>query len=103
MTCLVHTIFIHGIEGKDTISSVAEVTRIWIEPGCICCAACAVEAPAVFLFEGATAEIKGSARVDGITSTNEAERSPLRLPLVADAEVIESAVRGCPVEVIHLD
>lgn len=93
----------HEISGMYTVSFMTEVTCVWIEPGCICCGTCAADVPEVFLFEGPTAEIKGSARVDGITSTNEAERARLCLPLVADAEVIQLAARGCPVDVIHFE
>lgn len=57
------------------------VTKVWIEPGCIVCDACENEAPAVFWVTGDTCIVRENAPLD-------------------DAAAIKAAAEGCPVDVI---
>ena len=68
------------------------IARVWIEPGCIRCSACAYSAPDVFRVpSNSDAVIQGCARVDGIDSTNLTERAAL-MPACARAHARFSAV-----------
>jgi len=81
------------------------IARVWIEPGCIRCSACAYSAPDVFRVpSNSDAVIQGCARVDGIDSTNLTERAAL-MPACAraHAHTIREAVEGCPVGIIRYE
>jgi len=58
-----------------------DVTKVWIEPGCIVCDACEIEAPEVFWVQDDTCIVR--------------ENAPL-----ADGAAIKAAAEGCPVDVI---
>lgn len=74
---------------------------VWVEETCISCNCCETAAPEVFHLDDGIAMILGSAREDGITSSN-AERSPLNVAGLAEREAIREAAAGCPVEAIRL-
>jgi len=57
------------------------ITKVWIEDGCIACGLCEVTCPEVF-------------RVDDIAYVNEDVNYP------EFSELIKEAAEGCPVEVI---
>lgn len=81
------------------------IARVWIEPGCIRCSACAYSAPDIFRVPAnSDALVQGAARVDGIDSTNRDERSRLA-PACARAHggCIRDAVEGCPVGIIRVE
>jgi len=78
------------------------MTTIWIDEGCIACAACVDVAPEVFALDaGDGCLVAGAARVDGKDSDNHAERSPLK-PGIDEihATAIAEAIAGCPTECI---
>lgn len=80
------------------------IVRVWIEPGCIRCSACAYSAPQVFRVPAnSDAVVQGAARADGIDSANNSERALLN-PCCAreHGDVIREAAAGCPVGIIHL-
>ena len=79
-----------------------DITRVWIEEGCIACGACPTVCPAVFDIPDQDAEIRGEARIDGITSPN-LEKSRLNALGMLYTSEIEEAAYGCPVEVIKYD
>jgi ferredoxin len=79
----------------------ATITHVWIEEGCIACGYCPIACPEIFDIPNEDAEIRGSARMDGITSPNRIERSRLNEAGLACTDGIEEAVAGCPVEVIQ--
>jgi ferredoxin len=77
------------------------IKTVWIEEGCILCNACDAECPEVFLVEGDSCLIKGSARADGVDDENREAKSPLKVELQASLEAgIKAAASACPVEVI---
>ena len=79
-----------------------DITHVWIDDGCISCQACVGTAPAVFSIPGDSAVVLAEVRVDGRTSRNDVEHSPLNaigLELSAD---IEEAAAGCPIDIIHV-
>ena len=78
-------------------------TKVWIEDDCITCDICEITCPEVFLVEEESSVIISSARVDNQTSTNIAQRAPLKnhLLLKHRDDIIE-ALEGCPVEVIRI-
>jgi ferredoxin len=73
---------------------------VYIEPGCIYCQACTTTAPEVFILQDDPAMIKGDVRIDGITSQNIHERSPLIAEV--DWDLIQEAAAGCPIEIIKI-
>jgi ferredoxin len=81
------------------------IARVWIEQGCIRCSACAYTAPQVFrLPDNSDAVIIGAARVDGVESTNLAERSLLGEDVGLECEDrIRDAADGCPVSIIRFE
>jgi ferredoxin len=79
------------------------ITRVWIEEGCIGCGTCPGTCPAVFILPDAEAAIRGEARLDGMTSANRMERSALNTRAASEAELIEEAAIGCPVDVIRFE
>ena len=60
------------------------VTKVWIEPGCIVCDACEIEAPKVFDVLEDTCIVKEDADL-------------------TDGAAIKAAAEGCPVDVIKFD
>ncbi len=56
--------------------------------------------PQVFVMPEEFAEIDGSARTDGVTSSNLVERCDLNAAGLGCTSEIEEAAAGCPVEVI---
>ena len=80
------------------------IARVWIEPGCIRCSACAYSAPQIFRVPAnADAMVQGCARTDGIDSPNHAERAPLACCAREYADGIREAASGCPVGIIRLE
>ena len=80
------------------------IARVWIEPGCIRCSACAYSAPQIFRVPAnSDAVVQGCARLDGIDSPNQAERAPLACCAHEHDEVIREAASGCPVGIIRLE
>jgi len=79
-----------------------DITRIWIDEGCICCHACVDILPEVFTFVDGQAMVTSATREDGVTDRNDAWRSPFtRAALAAYGDRLEEAVAGCPIEIIH--
>ena len=78
------------------------MTTLWIDEGCIACAACVDVAPEIFALDaGDGCLVCGAARVDGLNTPNAVERSPLRPGVLeANAAAIEDALAGCPTECI---
>ncbi|MDA3960930.1 MAG: ferredoxin [Planctomycetota bacterium] len=80
-------------------------SSVWIEEGCTACDACADACPEVFKVDHdeGTAVVIADARVDGKTSTNEAEKAALKGDLgSAQEESIQDAADGCPVGIIQM-
>lgn len=79
--------------------------RVWIAEGCIHCFWCQNLAPQVFQFGDGGTRIAGDVRVDGKTSDNRRELSPLRTDALSEADFafLPFVADGCPVHVIHLD
>lgn len=79
--------------------------RVWIAEGCIHCYWCQNLAPLVFLAGEQGTRIAGEVRVDGITSDNRQEQSPLRVDVLSESDFtfLPFVADGCPVQVIHLD
>lgn len=71
------------------MSEAAEVTRVWIEPGCIVCNACEGTCPEVFLVEAESSTIRPEAL----------NVEFLRL----HGKSIREAAEECPVEVIKFE
>ena len=79
-----------------------DITRIWIDDGCIFCQACVGSLPEVFTFVDDQAVVLGSVRSDGITDRNDPARVPLTAAaLAAYGDFLADAVAGCPIEIIH--
>jgi ferredoxin len=78
------------------------VARVWIDEVCVYCDACASMVPAVFALGVDRAEILADARVDGVTSPNDRERSPLNAVGLEYQEEIREAAAGCPVDAIRI-
>ena len=74
---------------------------VYIEEGCICCQACVFTAPDFFSFPDDRALVTAEVRVDGITSSNINERSPIK-PEYEDWDLIKEAAAGCPVDIIKI-
>jgi len=79
------------------------ITHVWVEEGCISCGECARTCPTVFDLPDDVAVIRAAARMDGITSSNRQEQSRLSILGLSEAEAIEEAISGCPVDVIMWD
>jgi ferredoxin len=76
---------------------------IWIEEGCIQCGWCENLEPVVFQITARGCEIRTSARRDGGSGPNRAERSTLR-PDALDGPAttfLRFIADGCPVQVIR--
>lgn len=78
------------------------VARVWIDETCIYCDACAGMVPEVFALAGDRAQILAEVRVDGLTSPNDRERSPLNAVGLEYQQEIREAAAGCPVDAIRI-
>lgn len=81
------------------------IVRVWIEPGCIRCSACAYSAPQVFrLPANSDALVQGAVRADGIDSANHSEQALLKPCCACEhGDLIREAAEGCPVGIIRLE
>ena len=79
-----------------------DITRLWIDDGCIFCQACVGSLPEVFTFVDNQAVVLGSVRMDGMTDRNDAAQVALTpAALAAYGDFLADAVAGCPIEIIH--
>ena len=79
-----------------------DITRIWIDEGCISCQACVGSLPEVFTFVDDQAVVVGSVRMDGVTDRNAGGRVALTpMAIAAYGDFLADAVAGCPIEIIH--
>ena len=79
-------------------------TYVWIDDGCIACNMCVTSCPTVFTLPEADALVRGEVREDGCTDGNRERRSPLLAQVAeAEAEALEEAAVGCPMDIIRIE